>query len=274
MRKVNIFSSLVALSFTVCLSSSGQDSKAAIQKKLEADYTVTQPTADNTDIVTAGAVLIIKRGKLTLAPITASNVYPNTYRDGRISESATAKVNRWTHKIPGAGSVSPAAAGETRTFVPGEKLWLTQIEVKDDGIVFSLLSDPLPDVRYKGTLKFAYPKGFFPDPDAADRTVAEVFGIQPGDDGKGQQKAAALPAPPPSQKSPAAEATLAPIAPPPPPVDQPTAPPKTIAIGQTTNQVVSIFGAPQKDIKLGAKEIYTYPDLKVTFVNGKVSDVQ
>ncbi|HEY1947900.1 MAG TPA: hypothetical protein VGG97_12880 [Bryobacteraceae bacterium] len=273
MRKINIFSSLVALLFTVCLSSYGQDSKAAIQKKLAAGYTVTQPTADNTDIVTAGSVLIIKRGRLTLAPITASNVYPNTYRDGKISESATAKVNRWTHMIPGTESV-PAAAAGTRTFVPGEKLWLTQIEVKDDGIVFSLLSDPLPDVRYKGTLKFAYPKGFFPDPDAADRTVAEVFGIQPGEEGKGQQQAAAPPAQPPSQKPPAAEATLAPITPPPPPVDQPSAPPKTIAIGQTTNQVVSIFGAPQKDIKLGAKEIYTYPDLKVTFVNGKVSDVQ
>ena len=40
------------------------------------------------------------------------------------------------------------------------------------------------------------------------------------------------------------------------------------------DQVVAILGTPQKDIKLGTKEIYSYPDLKVTFMHGKVSDVQ
>ena len=34
------------------------------------------------------------------------------------------------------------------------------------------------------------------------------------------------------------------------------------------------FGQPTKIVKLGAKEIYYYQDLKVTFVAGKVSDVQ
>jgi hypothetical protein len=38
--------------------------------------------------------------------------------------------------------------------------------------------------------------------------------------------------------------------------------------------VVANFGQPGKIAKIGPKEIYYYPDLKVTFVNGKVTDVQ
>ena len=38
--------------------------------------------------------------------------------------------------------------------------------------------------------------------------------------------------------------------------------------------MIATWGQPTKDIKLGAKEIFVYPDMKVTFVAGKVSDVQ
>ena len=34
------------------------------------------------------------------------------------------------------------------------------------------------------------------------------------------------------------------------------------------------MGQPQKIVKLAKKEMYYYKDLKVIFVNGKVSDVQ
>ena len=34
------------------------------------------------------------------------------------------------------------------------------------------------------------------------------------------------------------------------------------------------LGQPEKIVNLGAKQIYVYKDLKVTFVKGKVSDVQ
>jgi hypothetical protein len=33
-------------------------------------------------------------------------------------------------------------------------------------------------------------------------------------------------------------------------------------------------GKPDKVIDLGAKKIYVYKDLKITFMDGKVSDVQ
>jgi hypothetical protein len=49
---------------------------------------------------------------------------------------------------------------------------------------------------------------------------------------------------------------------------------KTVELGQTIEQVDEILGAPQKILKAGAKVIYVYQDLKVTFENGKVSDLQ
>jgi hypothetical protein len=42
----------------------------------------------------------------------------------------------------------------------------------------------------------------------------------------------------------------------------------------TRDMVVAIVGQPQKIIDLGAKEIDVYPDIKVTYMNGKVTDVQ
>lgn len=61
------------------------------------------------------------------------------------------------------------------------------------------------------------------------------------------------------------------VAPPPPPID---APPATIALGQTRDQVISAFGQPARIAKLGVKEIFYYKDMKVTITNGKVSNVE
>lgn len=50
--------------------------------------------------------------------------------------------------------------------------------------------------------------------------------------------------------------------------------PQTIQLGQTPDQVRAALGQPEKVVNLGTKQIYVYKDLKVTFVNEKVSDVQ
>jgi hypothetical protein len=54
----------------------------------------------------------------------------------------------------------------------------------------------------------------------------------------------------------------------------PAGPPATIALGQTTDQVMAILGQPTNIVDLGAKKIYVYPSLKITFNNGQVSDVE
>jgi len=50
--------------------------------------------------------------------------------------------------------------------------------------------------------------------------------------------------------------------------------PTTVALGQTQEQVYSMLGAPTKIANLGVKVIYYYSDMKVTFIDGRVSDVQ
>jgi len=50
--------------------------------------------------------------------------------------------------------------------------------------------------------------------------------------------------------------------------------PQQIEKGQTPDQVKATLGQPDKIVNFGSKQIFIYKDLKVTFLNGKVSDVQ
>ena len=54
----------------------------------------------------------------------------------------------------------------------------------------------------------------------------------------------------------------------------PPAEPASIEKGMTPDQVEAALGKPDKKVNLGSKQLYIYKDMKVTFVNGKVSDVQ
>ena len=48
----------------------------------------------------------------------------------------------------------------------------------------------------------------------------------------------------------------------------------TLTLGLTIDEVKAIQGEPQKIVDLGSKKIYVYKDLKITFSDGKVSDIQ
>ena len=40
------------------------------------------------------------------------------------------------------------------------------------------------------------------------------------------------------------------------------------------SEVEAILGKPKQIVNLGAKKMYVYQNMKITFANGKVSDVQ
>jgi hypothetical protein len=284
MCKLNMTISAGVLLIAACVSGYAQDT-AAIQKKLVSEYALTQPTAANDDIVTAGAVLVLEKSNIMMAPVSSTNMYQNTYKNGKITQNVIGQglkaVKIWNH-LPGATQQNTP---DTRTFVAGEKIWVTGIDVKADGVVFDLFTDAISngtaDVRYKAALKFPFPKNSIPPLDQVDKLVAEVFKVQPVDDVKadtkqqapadGQQGATAnAQTAHPAAPQHSTETAPPPIAPPPPP----PADPKTIALKQTIDEVVANFGQPDKIVKLGTKQIYVYKDMKVTFVNGKVSDVQ
>ena len=50
--------------------------------------------------------------------------------------------------------------------------------------------------------------------------------------------------------------------------------PVTIALGQTMQQVEALLGSPRNIVDLGEKKMYLYKDMKITFIGGKVNDVQ
>ena len=289
MRMVWMFNAILGL--LVCVSSTAlaedQGTKPSIEKKLTSEYALTKANDDQTEIVTAGSILVLQKDKMFMVPIgTTGNPCPNTYKDGKLSPSGACKVNETFRKfkIPGVSVPGQDKAIASHAFVTGEKFWLTKIEVrdagKDKGIYLEFFTDAINDVRYKGMLTIPF-KGAVPSPEDALKLVAEVITVAPSEDAKddkekpakqGGQQGAAAPA-----AAAASEAPPPPVEAPPPAIEAPPPPPAepaTVAVGQTPDEVVAALGQPTKKAKIGAKEIYFYKDLKVTFLNGKVKDVQ
>jgi hypothetical protein len=217
---------------------------AALQQQLLSLYNLTKPTADGTDVVTAGAVLVLQKDNLLMCRVNLPIPTPNLYKNGAIDQEGLlgALGRMGTGPQPGGGPPN------TRKFVTGEKFFVTKIDVQKDGVEFRVLSDPFQDMRYHAVLKFPFAKGATANADDVIGGIAAVLKIDSGDN----TGAAAGPAP-------------LPVA---------AAQTKTIALGQTKEQVVSIFGQPAKVVQLGTKEIDYYPDMKVTFVQNKVTNVE
>jgi hypothetical protein len=214
---------------------------------------------------------------------TAGAGYSNIYSNGVFTADTKKAVGSilkkgFMNKLTGNGGFTDAASSSgctQRKFVSGEKFWVTDIENKSDGILVSIFSDPYNDQRYYGDIKFPFVKNSVPQVDDFVKTVGSVLTVAPSDDkDKGNSSDQAQSQTPAEAAAPAAPpaAAIAPIAPPPPPADTP---PPSIAIGQTKDQVIAGFGQPVRTAKLaGTKEIYFYKDMKVTFSNGKVSNVE
>jgi hypothetical protein len=264
-----------------------------VQEKLESKYKITVVNAEG-GVVTWGVTLVLKKSGLIAGGMSSCT---NEYKDGKfglasVSKTTCSKYGGFTripgiNRIPGANAASAAPAEGTRPFVMGEKLYVTKIEITDS-VNFELVSDPINDVIYKAEVRFPFPKGTAPDSAKVDQLASEIFTIAPdnpqgggaaasGQAAVGQAPTSQTPAPaaaPPPAPEPQQPA-LAPIEPPPPPPDAPPAQPPTLSLGMTIDQVVAIFGQPKLILEpVKNKKIYTYPDFKVTFVDGKVSAIQ
>jgi hypothetical protein len=243
-----VASGVVALLLGIASPAGAQsaDALGALQQQLQSLYILTKATAADSDVVAAGSVLVLGKDNLLMCRVNLPIPTPNVYKNAGIAqEGLLGALGRM-------GTLAPPGGGapNTRKFVTGEKFWVTRIDVQKDGVEFRVLSDPYQDVRYHATLKFPFAKGTAPDADATIGAIAAVFKID-------------------SAGGPASAAT-APAAAPPAPETQT----KTIALGQSKDLVVSMFGQPSKVVQLGAKEIDYYPDMKVTFVQNKVANVE
>jgi hypothetical protein len=152
----------------------------------------------------------------------------------------------------------------------GDKVYPTKIDVNVDKakISFTVVACDScngvnPPSSMKGEVVFQFTKGYLEKANVGEveDTIGQVFSIS-GDDQQGQGGEASQQ----GQQQPAQGQ---------PQQGEPQqAEPQTIQLGMTADQVQQALGRPEKVVNLGAKQIYVYKDLKVTFLNGKVSDVQ
>jgi hypothetical protein len=258
------------------------DPATLIKEKLTSDFKLSKASAAHDDVVTAGDVIVLHKDGLMMCSSASSYAYSNTYQNGILSSNqknrakdAASSFLKGHMPFGGGGSATDAANNgcATRKFVSGEKFFVYDIKNQKDGIVVDTISDPYNDVRYYGEIKFMFPHNAVPPVDDFVKTVHEVITVQPSDDDKGgKEQAKEAPAAAPAAAAPEPAAPLSAIAPPPPPAD---APPPTVEVGQTKDQVVAGFGQPTRILKPSAiKEIYVYKDMKVTFIKGKVSNIE
>jgi len=220
-----------------------------IQKQLVSLYPTAKATADGTDLVAAGAVVVLQKDNLQMCKVEQALPTSNYYKNGAITQGGLGglfKAMNALNRFSAAGADGAPPPSENREFVAGEKFFVTRIATGPDGVTFVFMSDPIKDQRYKASLKFPFPKGSTPTPDDVAAMVAEVIKVDSAEESQVNAGAAAAPA----------------------------APTKTIAIGQTRDEVVASFGVPTKVVQLGAKEIDFFPDMKVTFVKNKVANVE
>lgn len=131
-----------------------------------------------------------------------------------------------------------------RDYRVGERVYLTKIDVNDNDIQLFLISTETNQIqvdgnsqqtRYKAVLQVDFPKGTLAATDAAAIERVISSALKLASEESG---------------------------------------PKTVELGQTPEQVEGALGKPETILKLALKTIWVYKALKVTFVDGKVSDVQ
>lgn len=246
-RKITFAVALMVVSLLAGAAAFAQDAAPpSLQDQLGAQYKVAK-TADKSGQVTItepGTVLVIQQAGILGVPPISLTLAPATYKDGSLHPP---------------GGLAASMAGENSRQLPvGDKIYVTKIDVnlKKDRVAFRIIecdscNGAAQPSSYKSDIFFDFPKGTLQTtsvPDVED-TIAKVFTID-------------NPAPPTAPAS--APQSPAPA----------TAQPASIQLGQTIDQVVAALGQPEKTVNLGSKQIYVYKDLKVTFVDGRVSDVQ
>ena len=243
------------IAFAMILSAGlARGQAVSLQEQLSAQYQLAKVKADSSGygVVDPGTTLTIQKNGVLAVPWRAMALCPAKYQDNAFH--------------PSVGFCAGMLKDVSRYFQVGEKVYPTKIDVNLNKakVSFTIVacdscSGTNPPTSMKGEVVFQFAKGYLEKAGVGDLedAIGKVFLIaddnqqndnQNQGNGSGQQ-------PPPQQEAQQSE-------------------PATVQLGMTTDQVQSILGKPQKIFNVGAKQIYVYQDVKVTFQNGKVADVQ
>jgi hypothetical protein len=227
-------------------------SSQSLPDQLKGQFKLAKLGTDSTGlrITEVGTVLVLQKGGVLGTPPVSAVVCPSAYQDGSLHGPN--------------GFCKAMIANIARFLDTGEKVYPLKVEVnvKNETVSVTFIEcDSCNGVSqqssFRGQVAFHFPKGYLETADAGQ--VMDVINqVLPADDGGGD---AQQPQDQQGQDPPQA-------------AQQEQAQPLTIQVGQTIDEVVAALGKPDKLINLGAKQIYLYKDLKVTFLHGKVSDVQ
>lgn len=244
---------LIVLTNIACFSSAANGQTAApvsLQEQLSAQYKLAKMSG--AVVTDAGTPLGVQRGGVISVPWRALVLCPAKFQDNALH--------------PSTGMCAAMVKDVSGYFRTGDKVYPTKIEVnlQKAKILFSVVSCDScngvdPPTSMKGQVVFQFPKGYLEKADAGavENAIGQVFSI--GNDTQAQSNQAQRGQ---AQQEPPAQQEQA----------QPD--PQTIQLGQSTDEVQAALGKPEKIVNLGPKQLYVYKDLKITFVNGKVSDVQ
>lgn len=246
----------------------------SLEAQLAVKYKFVKLGTDSTGlaVVDPGTVLVIKKGGILSVPSGNMVLLPNSVKDGQVhtaNNSAMQGVNKFL-KWKGVSDPTGAASVDTKFLTVGEKVYVTKIDInhKDSKVALSIIEcdscNGVQDPSFRrAQVVFEFPKGYLDGADGGQvsdvvNQILEIETSDAGDAGQQQQQGQDAQAQQSAQQQPAA----------------PAGPPPTIQLGQSPDEVTGLLGQPEKIVNLGAKQIYVYKDLKVTFVKGKVSDVQ
>jgi hypothetical protein len=243
-------------------------------KALRQKYRLTEINAQGV-AANPGTVLAIEVDGINAEPYPTMITFENAVVDGQVKQ-----------RSKGLGFLK---SSNLQILQPGQKVYITKInddtQGKEDSLKITILtSDAILATftngsygghyqtakRYSTTLAFKEPKGALTEMsvDDASKMIEAVLSVSSADQVRTRDAGTiARSCEPHCAVSATTGAVIG-------GANTPQSAPPTVALGQTPGQVTATMGAPTQIVDLGSKKIYKYPDMKIIFIDGKVSDVQ
>lgn len=265
---------LIAVGITPCLVFA-QAPTISLEDQLKAQYTLVKMGADSsgTAVIEQGTVLVVKKGGILGVPYSDQSIFSTKYESGVVHSPNALGQKALGFGLGKLGRQAPT----TQFFQVNNKVYPAKLAVnlpKDQVVIGIVACDSCnntdPKTFFKADVVFQFPKGTLANtsPSQVEDTIAGLLALddsaqdqgnngQQGGNGNTNDQQGN------NQGGGGGQAQ-----------QQPPQQPQQIEKGQTPDQVVAAIGQPDKIVNLGAKQIYVYKDIKVTFINGKVADVQ
>jgi hypothetical protein len=230
----------------------------SLEDQIKSQYTLVKmgADADGTAVVQEGTVLVVKKDGILGVPYQ-DQATVSKYQDGVVHSPNAAKGG------------SAEKSGKARIFAVGTRVYPARIAVNlaKDQVLLSVVScdacnNVNPTTFYKADVVFQFAKGSLANTSSSEieDTISGLLALDdgPGDQGgqPGGNEAGGGPAVGQAKEQGSPSDAV------------------QIEKGQTPEQVKAALGRPEKIVNFGSKQIFVYKDLKVTFLDGKVSDVE